>query len=204
MGSGYVLAPALVAELSDVRDFVAGSTSSCARLADGSVHCMGQNDLSQLANGTTVPSATPVPVSLAEAAVEIVSGWEGHAARLASGEVRAWGYNGAGTWPTPTDPIITEPAYPDRLSGQGWWEIRGLAWSGRGKIARVDVSADGGRTWHAATLDEPVLPKCHTRFRFAWNWAGGEATLMSRATDETGYVQPTLEALMAARGPATA
>jgi sulfane dehydrogenase subunit SoxC len=100
--------------------------------------------------------------------------------------------------------IITEPAYPDRLTGQGWWEVRGLAWTGRGRITRVDVSADGGKTWHQATLDEPVLPKCHTRFRYAWNWTGGEATLMSRATDETGYVQPTLEALMAVRGPATA
>ena len=100
--------------------------------------------------------------------------------------------------------LITEPAYPDRLSGQGWWEVRGIAWSGRGKITRVDVSADGGKTWHAATLDEPVLPKCHTRFRFPWNWTGGESMLMSRATDETGYVQPTLEALIAVRGPATA
>jgi sulfane dehydrogenase subunit SoxC len=99
--------------------------------------------------------------------------------------------------------LITEPAYPDRLSGPGWWEIRGLAWTGRGRITRVEVSADGGGTWHAATLDEPVLPKCHTRFRYPWRWDGREAVLLSRATDETGYVQPTLAALMAARGPAT-
>jgi sulfane dehydrogenase subunit SoxC len=100
--------------------------------------------------------------------------------------------------------LITEPAYPDRLSGPGWWEIRGLAWSGRGRITRVDVSVDGGKTWKPAVLDEPVLPKCHTRFRYPWNWTGGETVLMSRATDETGYVQPTLEVLMAARGPGTA
>jgi sulfane dehydrogenase subunit SoxC len=99
--------------------------------------------------------------------------------------------------------IITEPAYPDRLSGPGWWEIRGLAWSGRGRIARVEVSVDNGKTWNLATLDEPVLPKCHTRFRHAWNWQGSDAILMSRATDETDYVQPTLDVLMAARGPAT-
>ena len=99
--------------------------------------------------------------------------------------------------------IITEPAWPDRLTGAGWWEIRGLAWSGRGRITRVDVSADGGRIWQAATLDEPVLPKCHTRFRLPWRWSGGEALLMSRATDETGYAQPTREALVKARGPST-
>jgi sulfane dehydrogenase subunit SoxC len=100
--------------------------------------------------------------------------------------------------------IITEPAHPDRLSGPGWWEIRGLAWTGRGRITRVEVSVDGGKTWNAATLDEPVLPKCHTRFRYPWNWSGSETVIMSRAIDETGYVQPTLDALMAARGPATA
>ncbi len=99
--------------------------------------------------------------------------------------------------------VITEPASPDRLTGPGWWEIRGLAWSGRGRISRVDVSGDGGRTWRPATLDEPVLPKCHTRFRLPWRWDGAEAVLMSRATDETGYVQPTTDALMAARGPST-
>jgi sulfane dehydrogenase subunit SoxC len=100
--------------------------------------------------------------------------------------------------------IITEPAYPDRLSGPGWWEIRGLAWTGRGRITRVEISVDGGKTWNTATLDEPVLPKCHTRFRYPWNWTGGETVIMSRATDESGYVQPTLDVLMAARGPATA
>lgn len=99
--------------------------------------------------------------------------------------------------------IITEPAFPDRLTGPGWWEIRGIAWSGRGRITRVDISDDGGKTWKAARLDEPVLPKCHTRFRYAWNWKGQSAVLMSRATDETGYVQPTLDVLMAARGPST-
>jgi sulfane dehydrogenase subunit SoxC len=99
--------------------------------------------------------------------------------------------------------IITEPAYPDRLSGPGWREIRGIAWSGRGKIAHVDISVDNGRTWQRATLDEPVLSKCHTRFRFAWNWSGAETIVMSRATDETGYAQPTRAALLAVRGPGT-
>ena len=100
--------------------------------------------------------------------------------------------------------LITEPAFPDKLTGPGWWEIRGIAWSGRGKITRVDVSVDGGKTWKAATLDEPVLPKCHTRFRLPWQWTGSEAVIMSRASDDTGYVQPTYDALVAVRGPQTA
>ena len=100
--------------------------------------------------------------------------------------------------------IITEPAFPDKLTGPGWWEIRGIAWSGRGKITRVEISADGGNTWKAATLDEPVLAKCHTRFRLPWQWTGGEAVIMSRATDETGYVQPNIDTLLKARGPQTA
>lgn len=99
--------------------------------------------------------------------------------------------------------IITEPSFPDRLSGTGWREIRGIAWSGRGKIAHVDVSVDNGRTWQRAQLEEPVLPKCHTRFRIAWNWTGAATTVMSRATDDTGYTQPTRAELLAVRGPGT-
>ncbi len=95
--------------------------------------------------------------------------------------------------------LITSPAYPDRVE-TGWTEIRGIAWSGRGKIARVDVSVDGGRSWTEADLQDPVLPKAHTRFKFLWNWSGRDAVIMSRAVDETGYVQPTQAELIAARG----
>ncbi|MBD93017.1 MAG: sulfite dehydrogenase [Acidobacteria bacterium] len=98
--------------------------------------------------------------------------------------------------------IITDPAFPLVIE-PGWHEIRGLAWSGRGRITAVDVSADGGTTWQAATLQGPVLPKAHVRFRHRWEWSGSPAEIMSRATDETGYVQPTWQALRAARGPRT-
>ena len=98
---------------------------------------------------------------------------------------------------------ITFPAYPAVLPATGWWEIRGLAWSGRGRISRVDVSTDAGRRWGTAELQQPVLPKCHTRFRYLWNWDGKETTLLSRAVDETGYVQPTLDQLREARGRGT-
>ena len=99
--------------------------------------------------------------------------------------------------------LITSPAYPTRLGGTGWMQIAGLAWSGRGRIARVDVSVDGGRGWMQAELQEPVLPQAHTRFRMPWRWEGARATIMSRAADETGYVQPTLAEFREKRGSGT-
>lgn len=96
--------------------------------------------------------------------------------------------------------VITSPSAMQRLKGPGFYEIRGLAWSGQGRIARVEVSADGGKSWADAELQSPVLPRCFTRFRAAWNWSGGPAVLKSRATDETGYVQPERDVLVAKRG----
>jgi sulfane dehydrogenase subunit SoxC len=96
--------------------------------------------------------------------------------------------------------IITTPAYPSVIE-RGWNEIRGIAWSGRGHVAAVELSFDEGRSWHNADLQEPVLPRAHTRFRYLWNWTGAETTMLSRATDSTGYVQPTQRELIAARGP---
>ena len=98
--------------------------------------------------------------------------------------------------------IITSPAHPARIE-RGWREISGIAWSGRGKVTRVDVSTDSGRTWEVAELQEPVLSRAHTRFRHMWEWRGGAATLMSRATDEAGYVQPTQAVFEATRGKGT-
>jgi len=95
---------------------------------------------------------------------------------------------------------ITRPSGGMTIPEPGFWEVTGLAWSGRGRITRVEVSADGGQTWGEAALQEPVLSISHTRFRFPWTWDGGEAVLQSRATDETGYVQPTRSQLVAARG----
>ncbi|SEP02767.1 sulfane dehydrogenase subunit SoxC [Salinihabitans flavidus] len=96
--------------------------------------------------------------------------------------------------------VITFPSGAMKLPRPGFYEITGLAWSGQGKITKVEVSADGGNTWHEAALDGPILPKCHTRFRLPWAWTGDEVVLQSRAVDETGYVQPTLADLVAVRG----
>ncbi|MDQ2665738.1 MAG: sulfite dehydrogenase [Gemmatimonadota bacterium] len=99
--------------------------------------------------------------------------------------------------------IITSPAAPERLDAPGWRPITGIAWTGRGRITGVDVSADGGATWSAAKLVGPVLPHAHARFQHMWQWNGQPAVLMSRARDETGYVQPTLAEYRRVRGPAT-
>ncbi|HEU4685520.1 MAG TPA: sulfite dehydrogenase [Nitrospira sp.] len=95
--------------------------------------------------------------------------------------------------------VITSPSGRQRIV-PGFHEIRGLAWSGRGRIVSVEVSLDGGRRWLAAELQEPVLAKCHTGFRLPWRWDGEEAVLQSRCRDETGYLQPIRTALVHVRG----
>jgi sulfane dehydrogenase subunit SoxC len=104
------------------------------------------------------------------------------------------------TYPMEVKSVITSPSTGLALKEPGLYEITGLAWSGLGRIARVEVSADGGRSWADAALSEPVLSKAFTRFRMAWRWAGGPAVLMSRAIDETGAVQPKRASLVAERG----
>ena len=95
--------------------------------------------------------------------------------------------------------VITFPSTPFPLR-PGFVEIRGLAWSGRGKIRHVEVSTDGGQHWGLAALQDPILPKALMLFRFPWRWAGQDTILQSRCTDETGYVQPTRAALVRLRG----
>lgn len=97
--------------------------------------------------------------------------------------------------------VITRPAGGQRLDEPGPYEVTGLAWSGRGRIRRVQVSTDGGATWHEAELQTPILAKALTRFNYPWTWDGSEVVLASRCQDETGYWQPTREQLIAARGP---
>jgi sulfane dehydrogenase subunit SoxC len=97
--------------------------------------------------------------------------------------------------------VITFPSGEMKLPGAGFYEITGLAWSGRGKIARVEVSTDGGKSWHLASLQDPVLAISQTRFHFPWIWDGTAAVIQSRATDETGYSQPTHQQLIVERGP---
>src|SRR5207302_8165750 len=73
------------------------------------------------------------------------------------------------------------------------YAVSGLAWSGSGRVIKVDVSADGGKSWAEAALQAPVLPLSLTRFRIPWDWKGEPVFLQSRATDEQGTVQTSRE-----------
>ena len=96
--------------------------------------------------------------------------------------------------------VVTTPSGGQVLLDKGFYNISGLAWSGRGKVRKVDVSVDGGRNWRSARLETPVLSKCLTRFNLDWTWDGRPALIQSRATDDSGYVQPTYRQLRAVRG----
>ncbi|WP_425504337.1 sulfite dehydrogenase [Quisquiliibacterium transsilvanicum] len=96
--------------------------------------------------------------------------------------------------------VITTPSGGQVLLDRGYYNVTGLAWSGRGRVKRVDVSFDGGRNWRTARLEQPVLPKALTRFNVDWAWDGNPAVLQSRAIDDTGHVQPKINQLRAVRG----
>jgi len=104
------------------------------------------------------------------------------------------------TFPMGVKSLITNPSYGFSLGPTGIYQVSGIAWSGAGRISRVDVSVDGGESWAEALLDDHVLSKCLTRFRAAWRWDGSPSIIMSRAIDEQGNVQPTRASIVAERG----
>lgn len=105
------------------------------------------------------------------------------------------------TWEMECNSVVTSPC-PEMpwTGGKGWYELEGLAWSGRGKIKAVDVSLDGGVSWTRARLKGLVLDKAMTRFSLMVKWDGSPMLIQSRAVDSTGYVQPKLSQLRAVRG----
>lgn len=107
------------------------------------------------------------------------------------------------TFPLGVKSVITSPSPGLSMAAQGVYQISGIAWSGSGKIKRVEVSADGGASWADAAMDEHVMPKCLTRFRSAWQWDGSPSVILSRATDENGNVQPTRERVLRDRSAST-
>jgi len=107
------------------------------------------------------------------------------------------------SFPMGVKSVITSPSPGLAMSAPGVYQISGIAWTGAGKIRRVEISTDGGTSWADAALDEHVLSKCLTRFRAAWRWNGGSSVLMSRATDESGSVQPTRDSILGERPAAS-
>ncbi|MGH6728285.1 MAG: sulfite dehydrogenase, partial [Pseudolabrys sp.] len=96
--------------------------------------------------------------------------------------------------------VITSPSPQAPLRQKGFTVISGLAWSGRGKVSRVDISLDGGRNWRTACIDGPVFDRACVRFYAEIEWNDQPLLMQSRAMDETGYVQPTKDALRKIRG----
>jgi sulfane dehydrogenase subunit SoxC len=104
------------------------------------------------------------------------------------------------TYPMEVKSVITRPSHGMTLRGPGLYQISGIAWSGNGTIKRVEVSTDGGKTWAQALLEAPVLPRAVTSFRLAWKWDGTGAVLKSRASDDTGAVQPERDKFLGEHG----
>lgn len=158
-------------------------------------------------NGEPVRPSNGYPMRL------FLPGWEGNACvkwlrtiKVTSGpsmtkdetskysDLRDDGISELFTFPMEVKSVITSPSPGLNLRKKGIYQISGIAWSGSGKIKKVELSADGGKSWAEAQLDEHVLPKSLTRFRSAWMWDGSDSSLMSRAIDEKGNVQPRRDA----------
>ena len=98
--------------------------------------------------------------------------------------------------------FITHPSFGMSLKDPGMYAISGVAYSGTGRISKVLVSADGGKSWGEAALQGPIHEKAFTRFVMPWRWEGQPAVLLSRAYDDGGNVQPLRADFVAARGEA--
>ena len=134
-------------------------------------------------------------IKLVEAPVMAINETKQYTILLASG--KAWQFY----FPQEVKSFITHPSPGLAMGAPGFYEISGIAYSGNGRISKVEVTADAGKSWAPAALQAPVLSKAFTRFRMPWNWDGRPVILQSRATDEAGNVQPTRDALIAERGP---
>ena len=129
--------------------------------------------------------------------------WQTREETSAYTDLRADGKASQFTFTMEVKSVITQPSGMMKLKAKGFYEISGLAWSGNGKIRRVEVSTDGGKSWAGAALQEPVMDKSLVRFRFPWLWDGTPTTLMSRAVDSSGEVQPTMDAVISAKSANT-
>lgn len=134
-------------------------------------------------------------IEITDAAVESREETSKYTDVLEDGTARKW------TWVMDAKSVITSPSPQSPIKhGSGPLVVSGLAWSGHGKITRVDVSKDGGVTWETARLGKQGDAKALTRFYYDMDWDGSDMLLQARAMDETGYVQPTKDQLRELRG----
>jgi sulfane dehydrogenase subunit SoxC len=94
--------------------------------------------------------------------------------------------------------LMIPPGFPDfftrtRTVDAGEVRLEGRAWSGGGKVTRVEVSTDGGGTWRDAEVAQSPSRYAWASWTFVWRATPGEHELSVRATDETGDVQPVEE-----------
>lgn len=177
-----------------------------AKVLDDAMICWGQN-------GEAIRPEQGYPIRL------LLPGWEGNMSvkwlrRLEFGD-KPWhtreetskytdlmpdGKAREFTWFMEANSVVTYPSPERPFPAKGYHELQGFAWSGLGNIRRVDVSVDGGRNWTTAQLQEPVFPKALTRWTMPFQWNGQPLLVMSRAQDETGYVQPAISDLRRIRG----
>ncbi|MCW5772679.1 MAG: sulfite dehydrogenase [Rhodospirillaceae bacterium] len=177
-----------------------------AKVLDDAMICWGQN-------GEAIRPEQGYPIRL------LLPGWEGNMSvkwlrRLEFGD-QPWhtreetskytdlmpdGKAREFTWFMEANSVVTYPSPERPFPAKGFHEMQGFAWSGLGTIKRVDVSVDGGRNWTTAKLQDPVYPKALTRWTMPFDWNGQPLLVMSRAQDETGYVQPAIADLRRIRG----
>ena len=96
--------------------------------------------------------------------------------------------------------FITHPSFGMKINGPGYYDVNGIAYSGSGKIKRVMISADGGKSWADAAIEGPAQDKSFTRFHIPWRWDGQPAILTSRAVDDGGNIQPLRADFIKVRG----
>ncbi len=104
------------------------------------------------------------------------------------------------TWFMEANSVVTYPSPERPFEGKGFCHLRGFAWSGLGRVKRVDVSVDGGRNWITARLHDPIFPKALTEWSLPFEWNGQPLLVLSRSQDETDYVQPSIAVLRRVRG----
>ncbi len=89
--------------------------------------------------------------------------------------------------------LMIPPGYPDFLTRRRFVDasdvlVRGRAWSGEGRVERVEVGVDGA--WEDATMERPVGEFAWRGWRYVWRAAPGDHVLSCRATDARGGTQP--------------